>query len=107
MIVQISVQQLPNQQFTVILNGQYCTISLYQKDQRMYMDLANGDVAVCTGAICLNGVDVVQDRIGVFSGTIHFVDNEGQQAPQFDGLMSRYFMLYVSEDEELPELLSY
>lgn len=101
MIVQIPVIANPNRTIKVILADQECTLTLRQKGERLYLDLTVYDSDVCRGAVCLNLVPIVQVAQNVFHGNLVFVDNEGDAAPSYDGLNSRYFLVYYSEDEQL------
>ncbi|MDR2947129.1 MAG: hypothetical protein LBV79_10335 [Candidatus Adiutrix sp.] len=68
--------------------------------------LANGS-AVCRGAVCENRADVVQSPTPFFKGSLHFLDTEGDRPPHWEGLGSRYRLLYVAAGEELPEGLRF
>ena len=104
---QISLSQIPSQTLNVVLAGQYCTISLYWRQTRLYLDLQVGGSLICRGAICQNRADVLQSRHPDFDGTLHFVDTQGDRPPQWDGLGDRYLLVFVAADEVLPEVLRY
>lgn len=89
----------------MVLGGQYCTLSLYQRGPRMYLDLYSGDAHICSGAICQDGTDVVRSPSPEFRGSLHFMDTKGSSAPQYDGLGSRYALFYAEEGEDLPDRL--
>ena len=101
----IPVSALPNQTFNIVLDGQYCTISLRWKQKRLYLDLDVDSIAVRRGAVCENRADILQSPTVLFRGSLHFWDNEGDTPPEWARLDSRYFLLYVSKDEDLPESL--
>ena len=101
-MIRIYPSALPAQTFYVVLDGQYCTMSLYQKSERLYMDLAVGASDVFKGAICLNGADIVQSPSTSFSGSLHFFDRRGNSPPHWSGLADRFMLIYVGNDEELP-----
>lgn len=103
----IPVAAIPAQSFNVVLDGQNCTIFLYWKQMRLFMDLiCNGNV-VGTGLICENRADVLQRRTLNFSGTLHFFDMDGNRHPEWAELDTRYFLIFVPASEELPESLRY
>jgi hypothetical protein len=62
-----------------------------------------GDLDICKGAICQYGADVLQSSNPYFNGTLHFYDFNGTSAPHWTGLDSRWVLLYVPENESLPE----
>lgn len=101
----INISAFPSQEFTVVLDGQECTISLYTRLGKMYLDLTAGAIPICAGAICQYGTEILQSRNPGFKGTLYFWDNEGTSAPAWEGIGTRYFLLYASDGEELPERL--
>lgn len=107
----IPLTQIPTQTFTVVLAGQYCTISLYWRQECLYLDLNVGMQSVCQGSICQNKANIVQSRSQAFTGTLHFFDLEGDRAPQWEklhnGTSGRWVLVYIPEGEEIPEKLRY
>lgn len=103
----IPIAQIPAQTFNIVLSGQNCTISLYWRQVRLYLDLAVSGKEVCRGAICENRADVLQSPSPNFDGTLHFFDTEGDRAPHFAVLNSRYVLVYVAKGEDLPAALRY
>lgn len=98
----ISIEALPAQRFQVQLAGQSCTIKLYQRFGKMYLDLYVGEQLICAGALCQFWADILQIRTPDFVGFLRWLDMEGQAAPTFDGIGSRYFLVYFeSEADEL------
>lgn len=108
---QIPLSQTPAQTLNVVLSGQYCTISVYWRQERLYLDLSVGTAAICRGAICQNGADVLQSKSQDFTGTLHFFDLEGRRPPQWkhlhNGASGRWILIYVEEGEDLPLELKY
>lgn len=103
----IPVSQLPAQTLNVVLAGQYCTLALYWRQERLYLDLSVGSALICRGAVCQNRADVLQSPSPDFAGTLHFFDLDGDRAPEWRGLGSRWHLLYAESGEELPESLRY
>ena len=95
----INISPIPAQRFKCVLGGQYCVMSLRQKGRRMYLDLDLADEPVFSGAVCVHGARVNQSPSHIFRGSIHFYDMLGKDAPQFDGIGSRYILLYLTEEE--------
>jgi hypothetical protein len=91
---QISITPLPAQTFNAVLDGQYCTISLYWRQVRLYLDLSVGTNIVCRGALCLAGSDIVQSPSPFFRGQLYFYDREGNEPPHWQGLNRRWLLLY-------------
>lgn len=105
MILEIPLSAEPSKIYKCILNNQECTLKLYQKGRNMFLDLQVGAEYICTGAVCLNLVPAVQVSSPDFSGNLVFVDILGDTPPQYEGLNSRYFLVYYTEDEELPNVI--
>jgi hypothetical protein len=103
----IPLANIPAQTLKVILGGQDCAISVYWRQTRLYLDLTVGEAAVWRGAVCQNGANVLQGRSRFFRGSLHFFDTEGQRPPHFEGFGERFFLVYVGEDEPLPEALRF
>jgi hypothetical protein len=105
---QIPLAQIPAQTINVVLAGQYCTISVYWRQERLYLDLNVGAVDICRGAICQNRADVLQSKSQHFAGTLHFFDLEGDRPPQWErlhtGSAGRWPLLYVEAGEDMPQL---
>jgi hypothetical protein len=107
----IPLAQLPAQTFNIVLADQHCTLSLYWRQAALYLDLVAGGAPVCTGALCRNRTDIVQSRSRNFSGTLYFLDREGDRPPHWEGLHTgsagRWMLLYLEDGEEIPETLRY
>ncbi len=107
----IPLSAIPAQTLNVVLSGRYCTVSVYWRQERLYLDLSADGVEVCRGAICQNRADVLQSRSPAFAGTLHFMDMEGDRPPHWQGLRSgntgRWLFLHVEEGERLPDGLRY
>lgn len=102
----IEIEAIPAQTFQVILDGQECTIKLFQRLGRLYLDLTVGTTVICQGAICQYSTDIVQSKSHAFDGELRFYDTQGYSAPTWDGIGTRYALLYFSEGEALPAELA-
>lgn len=101
-IVEIPVSNEPNKTYKVLLEDQECTIKIYQKGRNLFFDLQVGAEQICTGAVCLNLVPIVQVSNAAFSGNFVFVDILGDTAPRYEEIGARYFLVYYSKDTEIP-----
>lgn len=106
-MIVIPTSPIAAQTFNIVLDGQYCTISLYWKQTRLYFDLTVGATSVCVGRICQNRVNILQVPVRGFSGTLHFWDMEGDSPPNWEKLNSRFYLVYVSEGETFPPSLEF
>lgn len=100
----------PAQTFTVVLNSPnriFAQISLYTRNEWLYLDLLASGTPICYGALCLDGVDIIQSPNPDFPGTLHFADYLGRTPPRWDGLGERYQLFFVPIGEELPPRFLY
>ena len=98
-MVEIPLQPIPAQELQCILDGQNCTLRLYWRFWKLYADLLVDSEPVFVGAVCQNLQWVNQSPSAEFSGGLIFVDALGDEAPRWDGLGSRWSLLYLDADE--------
>ena len=96
---EIPLQPIPSQEVQVILGGQNCTLSVYWRFGKLYADLLVDSEPVFAGCICQNLQWVNQSPSPVFSGGMMFVDALGEEAPRWEGLGSRWSLLYLDAEE--------
>ncbi len=105
-MIQVPLGQIPAQTLYIILGDQNCTISVYWRQGRLYLDLSVDDVLICEGTICQNMADIVQSPSPDFSGTLAFFDLEGDHAPEWEGLHTgqdgRFVLVYLDSGEAMP-----
>lgn len=92
----VPLAAVSSQQFSITLNGQNCTISVYQKTTGVYFDLIVNGAPVSTTVRCLNEARLCEDRqyLG-FVGDFIFYDTQGVTDPVYTGLGSRYVLVYL------------
>ncbi len=103
-MLEIPLEAYPNQSLMATLNGQDCSIALYQRNSRLYLDLSmNGSVAR-RGAVCLPQVEILGNVPG-FAGDLVMIDlrtqPERQRPPQWEGLGTRWKLYYLLPAEVL------
>ena len=103
----IPLSAIPNQTLNAILGGQDCALAVYWRQDRLYLDLVCNGHAIVVGAICENRANVLQSEQLYFKGSLHFFDMQGDRPPLFEGLGSRWFLLFVDEGETVPESLRF
>ena len=101
-MIEIPLLNVPNQRLQCTLGQQDCTIHVYQRGKRVYMDLDLDDTTLFVGAICLPGVQVGGSPYP-FRGALIWSDDlaapDKQQPPQYEGFRSRWRLLYGTEAE--------
>jgi hypothetical protein len=94
MTLKIPLFPHPNQSFDVALNGQYCRITLLQRTTGLYFGMTIDGLPVCDNVLCLDRQPVIFIDYRGFVGSLAFQDNEGTNAPAWDGLGARFWLLY-------------
>ncbi len=95
----IPLQPVPSQTLSVVLSGQNCQISVYQKSTGLYLDLKVDDAAIVTTVLCHDRVRLVRSAYLGFAGDLAFEDTLGQTDPQYDSLGSRFVLSYLEPGE--------
>lgn len=90
----IPLKSVPSQTLQTNLNGQNCTIKVYYKWTGIYFDLYVDNTPLVTGRIARNGVPLVRMKYTNFVGDFYFIDSQGKNDPQYQGLNTRWFLCY-------------
>lgn len=106
MATEITVREIPlkagsNQQLDVSLDGQNCTIAVYQRDERLYLDLDVGRTPIRRGALCIPYAPIIAGSTS-FRGQLYIADvlspANAQTTPNYSGLGTRYKLYYLTEE---------
>lgn len=102
-VQQIALQSIASQQTQVVLDGQSCSISVYVKNQCIFFDLAVNGAPIAIAVQCKNLVSLVPTSYLGFTGWLMFYDTEGTSDPVYNGIGSRWVLLYLdsADVEEL------
>jgi len=95
----IPLSAKPSQTLSVLLGGQNCQIRVYQKTTGVYLDLYVNNAAVVTGVIARDRVLIVRQSYLGFVGDLSFFDTQGTDDPTYDGLGSRYQLVYLEASD--------
>jgi len=98
-MLQITIQPIPSQSVSVVLNGQNCQINIYQKGQLVFVDLNSNGVDIVTGVLAHNINPLVCIKYTGFQGNLTFVDTQGNDDPQYTGFGTRYVLIYLSPSD--------
>lgn len=91
----IPLQPVPAQTLNVLLAGQNCQISVFQKGDKFYMTLVANNVLLLSTVICRNRVKIVRYAYLGFIGDLVFIDTQGDTDPQYIGLGTRFKLVYL------------
>lgn len=91
----VPLQPVPSQTLTISLGGQAVQVSIRQKSTGLYADVSVNNKLVVGGALCLNATPIVRSGYLGFVGELRFVDMQGKSDPTYDGLGSRFPLVYT------------
>jgi hypothetical protein len=111
-MIQIPINNVPNQSFNVTLETVLCKITLQSKDNpqgytndvkalesSLYFSLETNNNEITNATICENLNPLIkQDYLG-FSGNFLFVDTQGGSNPFYNGLNTRFLLVYLTDEE--------
>ena len=95
-MLQIPLQPVPSQIIKTSLNGQNVQLAIYQKTQGLFVNVNSGGVDIVCAVLAHDGVSLVCRKYMGFAGDLIFVDTQGKSDPTFDGLGSRYQLIYLA-----------
>ncbi len=100
MLKTIPLDSIPSQRFNIILDGQNCTLKLYQRGEFLFMDLLVDNKSIREGMICLVNINLLSYPSKDFKGLLFFSDitNMGG-TPVFSELNSRYFLFFSPDGD--------
>lgn len=94
---QIPLRAVPAQGCSVVLGGQNCQISVYQKSTGLFVDLLVNHVPIATAVLCHDRVWLIRETYSGFVGDLVFVDTQGRDDPAYTGFGGRFQLLYQEE----------
>lgn len=95
----IPLQPVPAQLTKVVLSGQNCQISVYEKSQGLFVDLNADGVDIVTGIIARDAVPIVCREYAGFLGNLIFIDTQGSSDPRSSGFGDRFDLIYITAAE--------
>lgn len=82
-----------------MLNGQECTINIYQRSTGLYLDLSLSGTAVLNGVVGRDRTLIVINSYLGFVGDLVWVDTLGTSDPSYNGLGSEWLLVYLLPSE--------
>jgi hypothetical protein len=95
----VPLQPIPNQIVKTVLGNQNVQIFLYAKLQGLFCDVNANGLDIVTGVLCMDGVPIVCARYNGFLGNLFFVDTQGATDPVYEGLGTRYQLIFMTDAE--------
>lgn len=97
---QIPLQSIPNQIVKVVLENQNVQLFIYAKTgYGLFCDVNCNGVDIVTGVLCLDAVPIVCAQYNGFLGNLFFTDTQGSSDPTYDGLGTRYQLIFMTDTE--------
>ena len=94
MAVTIPLNAEPYQQVKVPLSGVTITLTIQERTNGLYMDVAQNGSTVRAGILCQDRTWLVRSAYLGLPGDFAFMDTQGTSDPTYDGLNSRYILIY-------------
>lgn len=92
----IPISAIEAQQFSLMLGGTDYRFRLMDKETcGVFLDVYYGGLSLLTGILCLDRVRLIRSAYLQFPGDLMFVDQQGFQAPSFNGFGSRFLLYYL------------
>lgn len=95
----IALQPVPSQQLQVLLGGQNCQISVYLLGETLFVDVISNGSVISLAVRARDVVPLVPTTYLGFVGNLVFTDTQGTSDPTFEGLGSRYQLVYLTAAE--------
>lgn len=92
--VSIPISAVAYQQVNVPLSGNAVTLTIQQRTNGVYMDIALNGAAILAGVLCQDRTWIVRKAYLGMPGDLCFMDMQGTQDPTCDGFGSRYILVY-------------
>lgn len=90
----IPLQQIANQTFSCILDGQSATIELETTDYGLYMTASYNGVSIASTRLCLDRTNINSAGYLGMPQALFFADLQGQSDPVWPGFGTRYVLCY-------------
>lgn len=95
----IELQQIPSQEFNIVLAEQNCTIKIYQKESSTFTSLSIDDTIIWEGIITHSFINCKPFDYLKFNGVLVFVDLYGADDPDYTLYNTRFQLIYMTDDE--------
>lgn len=92
----ISIPALPvaSQSLNVTLSRQNVRLDIFQRSTGLFMNVWLNGTMIVAGAICQDRNWIVRYGYLGLPGDLSFLDTQGEDDPTYDGIGSRYLLIY-------------
>ena len=98
-MLEIPLQPVASQVVKAVLGGQNFQIFIYQKAQGMFVDINVDGIDVMSAVIARDVTPLISREYAGVSGNLIFTDTQGSHEPTYDGLGTRYTLVYLTAEE--------
>lgn len=95
----IPLAAIPSQTLTIVLNNQECIIHVHQRTTGLYLDLYILGALVLSGVAARDRTLMVMNSYLGFVGDLMFIDTAGTADPNYSGLGTEWFLVYLLPSE--------
>ncbi len=95
----VPLSSVPSQTLNVILSGQNCTLTVFQKSTGVFVDVSVNNAPIVQGVIGLDRVKIVRYAYHGFIGDLAFIDTQGTSDPDYTGFGTRFFLMYLEASD--------
>lgn len=96
----IPVQSIPNQGIQVSLANQSVSLSIYQTNYGLFMDVASNNSPVVYGVLCHDVDRIIRDAYLGFTGDFVWYDTSGDgNDPIYTGLGTQFQLVYLEASD--------
>lgn len=93
-VSEIPLAAMPTQTLVVQLGEQPCRLTVRQRRTGLFVDLYEQDTSIVLGVKGLDRVGLVRGKYLGFDGQLFFADTQGAEPPSYEGLGSRWLLLW-------------
>lgn len=99
----IPLEAVNNQKFSIVLGGQNCDITVYERNERVFVDLSVDGAVVRQGMLAVAG-NILPRNTSAFFGALMFVDIlDGYEVfPRYAEFDRRWQFVWLTEEEMGP-----
>lgn len=96
----ISLQKIPSQDFSIILDGKNCRMKFCCFSGYSYNWLTVDDIVINAGVMCHTNVKINQFKPKIFSGSLFFL-NQSQDGsePYYTGFNDKFKLLFLTAEQ--------
>ncbi len=101
MIYEVPLQNIPSQKLRINVDDHECSLWLFQKGERLYLDLDVDSQALIRAGVCLSDVPIIQKAQNILMGNFAFISLSDRLQPHYTSINTDHILIYFSADEDI------